>query len=100
MTKETNDQVVITDGGTMYDGPTAVALMRLRVMLSGLRFEVQTGGLKLCKGPSCWTIAKREFGFKGSREKVLAALEEKVAEEEAKVPHVDQRSAANDPPQG
>lgn len=90
------DRIEISDGGTCYVGQTAVALMRLKVMVSGLRFEIRTNGMKICRGPSCWTLAKREFGLKGSREKVLADLEKVLAEAESRVPVVDKREDAND----
>lgn len=84
-------RIEVNDTSTIYDGGEAVQLLRLRIMVSGLRFEIRTGGMKLTRGPSVWTMARREFNLKGSREEVLAELERILAAAEADVPVVDNR---------
>ena len=62
---------------TAWVGKDAVNLFRLRMILSGLRMEVRTGGMMrlTAKAPKCTTIVKREFGLKGNRESLLAQFE-------------------------
>ncbi len=45
---------------------------RLLTIISGIKLEMK--GLRLTRGVSCYALAKREFGFKGNRAKVLAQL--------------------------
>lgn len=71
-------------GSVTYVGDKAIDLLRLRTMVAGLRFETKHPKMKISRGPSCWTLAKREFGLKGSRGVVLNALESILAAEEAK----------------
>lgn len=59
-------------GGSTFTGD-GMALLRLTTMLRGMTLEIRTG-MKLCRGPTCYTRVKRELGFKGNREKVLAQL--------------------------
>jgi hypothetical protein len=65
-------------GGFCITGQDDIALYRLMVMRGGLRLECK--GLKLSRGTTCYTLAKREFGFKGNKAKVLAQLEAQIEE--------------------
>ena len=58
-------------GATSIVGKTSIDFFRLVTLLSGLRFEIQTGGMKITRGPSCYSRIKQEFGFKGNKDKVL-----------------------------
>jgi hypothetical protein len=60
-------------GAISIVGQESVSIFRLTVMLRGLMIEVKTG-MQMTRGPSCYTLAKREFGLKGSKEKVLEQL--------------------------
>jgi len=53
-------------------GP-AIAQYRALVLLSALRLEVK--GLKISRGPSVYSIVKREYNLKGSKVNVLKQLE-------------------------
>ena len=54
-----------------------VCAYRELMIYNGLKFEVKTNGkMRLTRGVSCYALAKREYGLKGNREKVLAALKE------------------------
>jgi hypothetical protein len=75
-------------GATSIVGKTSINFFRLVTLLSGLRFEIKTGGMKLCRGPSCYSIIKREFGFKGNKEKVLAQFSDYVEAMRTQVEHV------------
>lgn len=46
---------------------------RLITLLKGIKYEGR--GLKMTKGRSCMAIVKREFGFKGNREKIQQQLQ-------------------------
>jgi len=80
-------------GSTSIVGKTSINFFRLVTLLSGLRFEIKTGGMKLCRGPSCYAIIKREFGFKGNKEKVLAQFSDYVDAMRTQVEHVTEGSA-------
>ncbi len=59
-------------------GQDAVLCYRALVLLSGLKLEVK--GIKVRRGSSCYSIAKREYGFKGNKARVLAQLEAHLEE--------------------
>ena len=48
---------------------------KLAVLRSGLKLECL--GMRR-RGESCYSIVKKEFGFKGSKREVLCQLEEKL----------------------
>jgi hypothetical protein len=53
--------------------PDGLTALRLAAMRIGMEFELKTG-MKLARGPSCITMAKREYGLKGNARKVYAAF--------------------------
>lgn len=60
----------------ILDTPKQIALARLATLKSGLKLEMR--GLKLSRGTSCYSILRKEYGFKGNREKVLAQVEKTI----------------------
>jgi hypothetical protein len=56
----------------IISGKENVLAYRQKVMLAGLKLE--TKGMKMSRGPSCYAMAKKEFGFKGSKQKVYEQL--------------------------
>jgi hypothetical protein len=52
----------------VYDTPEAIEAYRKRVLLKGLEAELR--GMKLCRGRSCYSAIKEQFGLKGSKQKV------------------------------
>jgi hypothetical protein len=62
---------------TVYDTPERIQDYRILTMRKGLILEVRyNGGFKLtAKAPTCYSMVKREFGFKGNRNKVLYQFE-------------------------
>ena len=62
------------EGGTMITGAEDIGLYRLIVMKHGLKLECMGLPSTPTRSPSCYTLAKREFGFKGNKKKVLAQL--------------------------
>lgn len=60
-------------GGTMITGQRDIALYRLLTLHMGLKAEMR--GMRLTrKAPSCFSIVKKEFGLKGSKQKVFDAF--------------------------
>jgi hypothetical protein len=57
--------------------PESICAYRELMIYNGLKFEIKTHGkMRLTRNISCYALAKREYGLKGNREKVLAALKE------------------------
>ncbi len=64
----------IPGGGTAAVGRDGVNLMRLLMIKSGMEFEAKTGMKLTAKAPSCFTIARKEYGFKGSKPALYSAF--------------------------
>jgi hypothetical protein len=57
-------------GGWIATGTDSIMAVRFAYLITGLKSEIR--GMRLtAKGSTCYSILKREYGFKGSREKVL-----------------------------
>ena len=52
----------------ILDTPTQIEAFRLRTLLRGLKLE--TLGMKMSRGRSCYSIIKEDFNLKGSKQKV------------------------------
>lgn len=63
-------------GGTMITGEH-IGLYRLLVMKSALKMEIK--GIRVVRH-SVYAQAKRELGFRGNKEKVLAQLEQYIVD--------------------
>ena len=63
----------------VYDSPQQISLFRLKTLQGALKLEIL--GMKR-NGRSVYSIVKEEYGFKGSKQKVLEQLELKIQEEE------------------
>ena len=64
--------------GWIARGEENTKKVRIFYLRHGLKIE--TKGLRLTsKGRTCYSMIKREFGFKGNKEKVLKQLEEWIA---------------------
>jgi hypothetical protein len=50
-----------------------IGMYRLLVLRSGLALEAK--GMKMSRGLSAMSILKKEFGFKGNRQKIAAQLQ-------------------------
>ena len=53
---------------TVLDKPEQIEMFRYKTLLKGLRLE--TLGMKMSRGQSCYNIIKQEFDLKGSKQKV------------------------------
>ena len=57
--------------------PEQICGYREMLIYSGLKAEVRSNGrMRLTRRVSCYALAKREYGLKGNREKVLAGLKQ------------------------
>lgn len=52
----------------VLDNPKQIEAFRLRTLLKGLKLE--TMGMKMSRGASCYSIIKQDFGLKGNKQKV------------------------------
>jgi len=67
----------------ILDTPTQIEMFRCKTLLKGLRLEI--AGMQMCRGRSCYSIIKSDFGLKGSKQKVYDQFKlqlEKVNERE------------------
>ncbi len=65
---------------TMVTGYENIKCIRAFTMLGGLRSEIDYNMKLTAKAPSCYTLIKRELGFKGNREKVYNLYKEYLKE--------------------
>ena len=57
----------------VFSGEDGVRLFRMATIVRGMKLEMV--GMRLtAKAPSCFTIARREFGLKGNKAKILADM--------------------------
>ena len=61
-------------GGVVITGES-IDHYKFLILIQGLKVEMK--GMRMTsKGRTCYSILRREYGFKGSREKVLAQAQE------------------------
>lgn len=58
-------------GSVMITGDD-ISKYRVLTMRQGLKLELK--GMKMSRGTSCYALVKKEFGFKGSKQKVYDQL--------------------------
>jgi hypothetical protein len=58
------------------DTPEKIAMFRLLSLKHALTLEIR--GMKRSRGPSAHSILKNQYGYKGSRQAVLDALNAKL----------------------
>jgi hypothetical protein len=66
------------------DTPEEIEFFRLRALRSALKLEIL--GMKR-RGQSAFSIIKKEFGFRGSRNKVLRELSGLIRDKAAALPY-------------
>ena len=71
--------IEVNAGGSMMITGDHIPFYRLLVMRQGLQLEIK--GIRMSRGRTCYAMAKSEFGFKGNRDKVLAQLEDYIADQ-------------------
>lgn len=72
----------LSGGAIMIEGEEDMALLRLLTLQSALRLESK--GIRMSRHMSALAVAKRDYGLKGSRAKINAAVDTLVAEAKAK----------------
>ena len=63
---------------TMIDTPEGIAFAKAIARKEALKFEVENPGFKAKRGQTPYSIVKQVYGFRGTRESVLADLTEYV----------------------
>ena len=53
---------------------TQVHKFRILTLRKGLELEIKCPGFKVSRGKTCYSIIKKEFGFKGNKAKVLEQI--------------------------
>lgn len=61
-----------TNSHTVLDTPAQINALRAHTLRIGLESEIKHKMRLTGKAPSCYTIIKRELGFKGNKVKVYA----------------------------
>jgi hypothetical protein len=64
-------------GSIAITGAESIAFYRLMTLKRGIEMEAK--GMRLTRGRTCLSIVKKEFGWKGNRDKILALLDEEIA---------------------
>lgn len=59
-----------SDGGFAISGKRDIDLLRMNTLIRGLKIEMT--GMRLCRGRTCYSLIKSEYGFKGNKARVLA----------------------------
>jgi len=62
--------------GWIAKGTKNTNKVRIFVLRSGLRMEAEGISHKMTRGKTCYSMIKKEFGFKGNKLKVLKQLNE------------------------
>lgn len=62
----------IIDGGFVATGD-GIPLVRLVTLKAGLKLEIV--GMRVSRGPTCYSILKKQYGLKGTRQRVLEQVE-------------------------
>ena len=64
---------------TVLDTPNQIEAFRCRTLLRGLKLE--TLGMKMSRGRSCYSIIKEDFDLKGNKQKVYDQFKTLLEEE-------------------
>ena len=65
----------------VIEGKENMLEFRLMVLHSALKLEARHG-MRMSRGPSAYSLVKKEYGFKGNKQRVLEQFEEWLAREE------------------
>lgn len=86
-------------GGYIITGVRDIALLRLNMLVRGLRVELR--GMRLTRGRTCYALLKEEYGFKGNKQRVLVQalrLQEQTEARRASTPDNKQIIVPETPP--
>jgi hypothetical protein len=74
-------------GSIMMDGPDAVEVYRLATLISALK--LQKAGIRMSSRiPQATTICRKQYGLKGSIDKLIPQVEKLLALQKEKVTYV------------
>ena len=65
----------------VIEGKENMLEFRLMVLHSALKLEARHG-MRMSRGPSAYSLVKKEYGFKGNKQRVLEQFEEWLARED------------------
>jgi hypothetical protein len=62
-----------SSGAVIFSGDDGVGLYRMLTIIQGMKLEMM--GMRLTrKAPSCFRIAKEQYGLKGNKAQILAGM--------------------------
>ena len=64
----------MTTSDIILDTPEKICGYRELMIYNGLKFEIKTNGMRLTRRVSCYALAKKEYGLKGNKMRVLVQL--------------------------
>lgn len=67
---------VSADGSVILDQPHEIQFARLATLKAGLSLEAK--GMKMSRGPSAYSILKKQYGYKGTKQQVLDAVKKTI----------------------
>jgi hypothetical protein len=89
--------IEIADSHTSMQGPKAVNVYRLAMLIQGLKFELKCPGLKFTRLGSALKFAKVETGLRtNDRAKHVARLELMLEQAKSEVIYVDSQTPKTD----
>lgn len=62
----------------MVSTPEDISMFQMLALKGALKLEV--AGMRRSKGPSAYSIVKKQFGFRGNKQKVLDQLVARIEE--------------------
>ena len=72
------------NGLMIMDGSEAIEVYRIATIISGMKLEML--GMRLSrKAPSCFTIARKQYGLKGNKASLFAQMQQILIDQRAKV---------------
>jgi stress response protein YsnF len=74
----------------IMEGTDAVEVYRIATIITGMKLEMNTGMRLTRKAPSCFTIARKQYGMKGNKESLLRQMQERLQAQKAMVETVNE----------
>ena len=68
----------MSQAGVGVKGIGATSHIRRFSQRQALKMEIKHPGMKMCAGPTAYSMIKKEFGLKGNKQKVLEQFHEIV----------------------
>jgi hypothetical protein len=86
-----SDTITKTKTGVLImDGAAAVEVYRISTIIIGMKLEINTGMRMTRKAPSCFTIARKQYGMKGNKESLLRQMQELLQAQKAMVETINE----------